>query len=396
MTPRGLFLDHVGVTGGAELALMDLIPAYRETSTFLLFEDGPLEERMRGLGANVHVLRGGDALRMVRRETRWPGLRAGRHAASLARRVARHARGYDFIHANSQKAFVVGALAGVMARRPVIWELHDMLTADHFSRTNIRLGVALANHVAACVIANSRATASAFVAQGGRADKVCVVHNGLSPDAFDAVTDDTIAALRTDLRLTRAPILAVFGRLSPWKGQHVAIEALAALPNAQLLIVGAALFGEKDYEARLQMEATQLGVASRIRFMGFRTDIPALMRLADVVLHTSTSPEPFGRVVVEGMLAWRPVIATRAGGVEEIIQDGVSGVLVNGGDAKDLANAVTSLLSDPQRVSRMTRAARSEAVQRFSIAGMVREKAAIIDTHALRANNHTERVHANG
>jgi glycosyltransferase involved in cell wall biosynthesis len=369
--PRALFLDHVGALGGAELALMDLALPFRDTSTFLLFADGPLRERLLAAGARVSVLEGGAALHRVRRESGWPGFGAALRVLSLAWRVSRVARKHDLIHANSQKAFIVACLAGFLARRPVVWALHDVLSPAHFSRTNIRLGVGLANRCAERVIANSRASATALIAEGGRTEKVRVVYNGIDAAPFDAVTGPEIEAARRELGLSGMPVAGVFGRLAPWKGQHVAIEALTRVPGVGLLLVGNALFGEEAYAASLRQRAAELGVADRVRFAGFRSDIPVLMRLCDVVLHTSTAPEPFGRVIVEGMLAGRPVVATRGGGVDEIVDDGVTGVLVTPGDPDRLAGAVGDLLRDPARAARLAEAGRSMAMRSFTVAAMV-------------------------
>lgn len=91
------------------------------------------------------------------------------------------------------------------------------------------------------------------------------------------------------------------------------------------------------------------------------------MRLADVVVHTSVAPEPFGRVVVEGMLAGRPVVATRGGGVDEIVEDGVTGVLVEPGDPRLLAAAVHGLLADPGRRRALADRGHRHALQRFDL-----------------------------
>lgn len=371
MRSRILFLDHVGALGGAELALIDVARAYRHTSTFVLFADGPFRERLAAAGVRVEILEGGHALHSVRRETRWPGLRAAAQVVTLAAQVAERAGRYDAIHANSQKAFVVACLAGLVARRPVIWDLNDLLLPEHFSRTNIMLDVLLANHCAVRVIANSRASADALLARGGRGDKVRVVYNGLDPGPFDAVSDAEIAQARQELGLDGQPVIGVFGRLAEWKGQHVALEALAELDGVHLLLVGDALFGERPYAESLKRRCEALGIADRVHFLGFRADIPRLMRLVQVVLHTSTAPEPFGRVIVEGMLARRPVVATRAGGVGEILADGATGLLVPPGEPRRLARAVQCLLGDPAFAARLAAAGRAEAEARFTVEAMV-------------------------
>lgn len=371
MRSRVLFVDHVGELGGAELSLIDVARAYRESSTFVLFADGPFRERLEREGIHVVVIEAGAALHAVRRESRWAGLAAAPHVLRLAWKIARLARRHDFIHANSQKAFVMSCVAGLLSRKPVIWDLNDLLIPEHFSRTNIRLDVSLAKHVATRIIANSRASADALIAHGTPANKVRVVHNGIASEPFDAVTPGDVATVRRELGLNGHPVVGVFGRLSEWKGQRVALEAAAQLPDVHLLLVGEALFGEEEYSAELRSKAHALGIAERVHFLGFRTDVPRLMRLVHVVLHTSIAPEPFGRVIVEGMLARRPVIATRAGGVEEIIEDGVTGVLVTPGCPDELASAVDGLLSDAARADRIALAGRRHAETYFSVAAMV-------------------------
>ena len=123
----------------------------------------------------------------------------------------------------------------------------------------------------------------------------------------------------------------------------------------------------------------QHGLGERVHFLGFRHDIAPLMRAADVVVHASTLPEPFGRVIVEGMLARRPVIATAAGGVGEIIDDGRTGVLVPPGDAAAIARAVQALRDDPGRAAALAAAGAAHARQAFSVGAMVRGVRAVFD-----------------
>ena len=366
-------MDHAGVLGGAELYLLDLVKRYSEmhevTNKVLLFSDGPFRERLEAAGVDVEVMQASGAVTGVSREDRGGGgLRAIPGLLGLVRRVAKAAKDHDVIFANSQKAFVVGAVAGRLAGRPVVWCLHDILTAEHFSRTNRRLVVTLANYLCAQVIANSQATADAFRAAGGRA-LVRVVHNGIDPAPFAASAVEG-ASLREELGLGDAPVVSIFSRLSPWKGQHVLLEALPHLPGVHALLVGEALFGEAAYAQKLRARAVSLGLAERVHFLGFRSDIPALMKLSDVVLHTSVAPEPFGRVIVEGMMAGRPVVAANAGGAVEIVGDD-GGILVEPGDAQALHRALESLLAQPDVAAALAAGGRERAMTHFSLQGMV-------------------------
>jgi len=203
--------------------------------------------------------------------------------------------------------------------------VHDLLDETHFSPRAIRLLVRAANRTADRILANSKATAAAFVSAGGRGDRVRVVYDGLDPAPFTDTNLD-LSAGRAELGYEGLHVLGVFSRITPWKGQDVVLRALVSVPSLVAVFVGE----EEDaaYGNELRLLARELGVAERVRFLGFRKDVPQLMRVVDCVVHASIDPEPFGRVVVEGMLARRPVIATRTGGVPEIIEDGVSGILI--------------------------------------------------------------------
>jgi glycosyltransferase involved in cell wall biosynthesis len=292
------------------------------------------------------------------------------HVARLAWRVARRARRFDVIFANSQKSMVVSALASTIARRPLIWHLRDLLTTDHFSKWHCRLTASVANLCATRVIANSHATARAFRSSGGTAP-VSVVWNGIDPAPFESVDPHSIDGLRRQLGIGDAPLVGLFSRIAAWKGQHVLLEALADLPKVQALIAGDTLFpGDEPYKNELHQLAKRYDLESRLHFVGFRDDVPSLMHLVDVVVHTSIAPEPFGRVIVEGMLAGKPVIASRAGGAVEIITPPDTGLLVPPGDAPALASALQGLLRNPLRAKRMGRHAKQHALQHFSVSRM--------------------------
>lgn len=373
MKPGVLFLDHTGSLGGAELFLLDIARDNLGASLVMLLNDGPLRERLEEAGVRVEVLPAPEAVSGVAREGGFGrDLLAIPGVLSLARRVAKLSRDYDLIYTNSQKALVVGALAGKIAGRPVIWHQHDLLTADHFSWGHRRLAVLLSNHLVQRVVANSRAVAEALVEGGSRAEHIRLVYNGIDPSPFESVTSAEVDALRRQLKLERVPVVGVFSRLSPWKGQHVLLEALPYLPEVHALLVGEAIFGEQAYATALRERTKALGVEDRVHFAGFRRDVPQLMRLSDVVAHTSVAPEPFGRVIVEGMLARRPVVATKAGGAVEIVEDGVSGILVPPGDSQALARALKDLLADPERARTLSEAGYAAAVERFSLQAMLR------------------------
>jgi glycosyltransferase involved in cell wall biosynthesis len=141
------------------------------------------------------------------------------------------------------------------------------------------------------------------------------------------------------------------GRIAPWKGQHVFIEAFArAFPNgaSEAVIVGAPLFGreEEDYLEHILRLGDELGLGQRLVYTGFSDDVAAELARLDVVVHASLKPEPFGQVILEGMAAGLPVVAARAGGPLELVTDGLDGLLYPPGDVEALARLLTHLARD--------------------------------------------------
>jgi glycosyltransferase involved in cell wall biosynthesis len=375
VNPRILFVDHAGVLGGAELYLLDVAQRMKDRARVVVFERGPFVDRLRQSGVEVELIEASSAMLGVEREGGPRGdLQAIPAVLAMVNRVRRLARNYDIVFANSQKGMIVAALAGFLARRPVVWNLHDILTADHFSRAHRTLAVQVANRFVRRVLVNSEATRRAFGAAGGKVERTAVVYNGHDPAVFDRVSEADVAVQRGALGADRYQLVGVFSRLAPWKGQHVLLRALPALPDVRAVFVGGALFqDDRSYEDELRREADALGVRDRVLFLGFRDDVPTLMRSVDVVAHTSVSPEPFGRVIVEGMLARRPVVAAAAGGALEIIDQPGIGMLTPPGDVAALTTALRRLLDDPAGARQIAEAGRRTAEARYSIERTVRD-----------------------
>ncbi|MBS7538478.1 glycosyltransferase family 4 protein [Ancylobacter lacus] len=373
-----LFVDQAGELGGAELSLLDIIRTRPGKSEAVLFSDGPFRTRLEKIGVPTTLMPLGSVGQIGRGSGLMVALKASPALAGLVFGLARRARGADLLYANTQKAFVVAAMAAPFARRPLIWHLRDMLTADHFAGAMRKVAIGLANRNAACIIANSQATADAFRAAGGTAP-LRVVHNGIDPAAFDAVPGEAArAAFRAEIGVPEAPLVGVFSRLAHWKGQHVLVEAMKSLPAIHAVFVGGALFEEAAYERDLRAQIAAAGLGERCHFLGFRSDVPALMKSVDIVAHTSIAPEPFGRVVVEGMLAHRPVVATRAGGVSEIVDDGDTGLLVTPGSVEELAAALATLVGSPEAAAALAARGAEAARRRFSLQACVSGVEAIV------------------
>lgn len=380
-----LFVDQTGQLGGGEISLLDVIKHVGHEAEIALFSDGPFRRALEDIHVPVHQLSLGLAGE-IRREAKLASFLSGGAALlALRKELTSLVRGFDVIYANSQKAFVMSALARQKGQ-PIIWHLRDMLTADHFSPLMRKAAVLAGNMSASVIVANSEATRDSFVEAGGRREKVEVIYNGIDPGPFDLIEHSDVEKLRGELGLEGKFLVAVFGRLTPWKGQHVVLDAVSCLPDTHVLVVGEALFGEQAYADDLRTRARSLGIGDRVHFLGFRRDIPTLMKVAHVIIHASTAPEPFGRVIVEAMLSDRPIIATRAGGAIEIVVDGKTGILIAPGSASELSAAIAKLKDDVSFAKRLARAGRERAIRAFSINAMITEIQKVIRVATLKSS----------
>ena len=359
-----LFLDQSGKPGGAELCLLDIAQAYRDRCLVCLFSDGSFRTMLERAQMPVKVL--ASAIEVRKDSNVLQGLLSVGQLLRLALEVSRLSRQYDAIYANTQKALVVGALASILSQRPLVFHLHDILSTEHFSRTNLRIAVTLVNRFAASVIANSQASQSAFIAAGGQVKLTQVVYNGFNLDCYRDVKSHRLPLRQTLGFGERDFVVGHFSRLAPWKGQHLLIKALTHCPaSVSAILVGDALFGEEDYVTQLKQQVKDLNLEYRVRFVGFRSDVGELMAACELVTHTSTAPEPFGRVIVEAMLCGTPIVAAAAGGAMELVDHGVTGWLVTPNDPLQLAKIIQQCYERPDRFNKIAKQAQIVASQRF-------------------------------
>lgn len=366
---RILFLDQSGKLGGAELSLLDLADHFRDRCRVVTFQKGQFSETLELRNIQTTVLEEVSGISVTKYVGWLHGLLGFWRLFPIILKVMKLSRDYDLVYTNTQKAFVVGAVVSLLCQKPLIYHLRDILSEEHFSKVNIWVAVALANYCATRVIVNSKATKSAFIQAGGAQNLVEVIYNGFSLKGYPICTVET-QALRHQLNLEHKFVIGHFSRLSPWKGQHVLIEALAdcETESAIVLLVGDALFGEDEYVQQLHEKVELLGLSDRVYFLGFRPDIPQLMAACDLVVHSSVAPEPFGRVIVEAMLAGTPVVAAAAGGAMELIEVGETGWLSPPGDSEALTSLINRLIQEPEASAKVAQRAFKQARERFGIA----------------------------
>jgi glycosyltransferase involved in cell wall biosynthesis len=353
MPPRVLLVDHASALGGAEHSLLLLLKHLNRDrfQPLLACNRGPLAEAAAALDVPVIPVE----MPRIRSEMLGP-LRLLRGGLALATIIRRQV--VDLVHSNVMRASFYAALAATLSRRPLLWHVRDIHppTEGWYTRLMCRLAVQ--------VIAISQAAAAPLPGPA----KVTVVYNGVDLEDFPLGLDRV--AVRAELGLPAdAPIAGIVGRLRPWKGQErflrVAAMVARQLPKARFLVVGGVIFaGSEAYETRLRQLAVELGLAGRVIFTGQREDLPRILAALDVLVHCADA-EPFGRVLIEGMAARRPVVAFADGGVPEIVTDGETGLLVGPGDIEGMAEAVMSLLVDPDRRHGMGAAGRRRVETHF-------------------------------
>jgi glycosyltransferase involved in cell wall biosynthesis len=377
---RVLYLDHTVTLSGGELALARLLGALdrtRVTPIVVLAEDGPLRELLAQQAVETHVLPLDEKLRRVRKDSLGiAGLLGQLRSLGSLWRYARRLSGFarqqraDLIYSNSLKSDFYGALAARLAGLPVVWHVRDRIEGSYLPPAAVWLVKLLARHVPNCVVANSASTLATLNLRGRR--PAAIIASGLTREHIERCS----AARQPD----SMPRIGIIGRIAPWKGQDVFLEAAALLLRSGVLarfrIVGAPLFGEEAFEQQLRALATTLGIEAQVEFLGFG-DVPEVLRSLDVLVHASKMPEPFGQVIIEGMAAGLPVVATDGGGAREIIDNGRTGVLVPMGDAGALARALAQLLREPDQARQLAAAGRQHVLTHYSIERSARQSEAL-------------------
>lgn len=216
--------------------------------------------------------------------------------------------------------------------------------------------------------------------QGISPSKGVIIHNGIDTDPFNQTYNHT--EIREEFNCTpEQALIGIIGRLDSWKGHEYFIEAMGLVLKMGCKLKGLIVGGVETnvaadlnlkYFNKLNSIIQSNGLEEHIHFTGFRSDIPRIVNSLDIVVHASSSPEPFGLVVIEGMAAGKPVIATAAGGILDIIKDGEHGLLVPCKDSLALAKAIRYLLKHKNEAKKMGQAARSHVSRKFTVQRQIR------------------------
>lgn len=376
-----------GVVGGSLTGLLHLIRGLdrsRVAPELVLYEEKELDAELRAMDLPVHYV----SRRRVPKEHALltaPGyqraksvapvggaLRAGRHALRLAVeeapaamrlvRIIRRVRP-DVVHlGNGVRANFDGILACLLTRTPCLCHVKGFEKYSDRERWAAR-------HIDA-LVPMTKAVGVHCAAHGIQGRQTCVVYDAVDENGF--APQRPARDVRAELGIENGALcLGVVGNIQEWKGQAVLVEALARVvrevPETHAFIIGGVHRAGAAYHAQLQERIRELRLEKAISITGFRSDVADIVNALDVVVHTSVRPEPFGRVILEGMLLGKAVVATAAGGVPEMIRDGETGFLTTPGDSEQLAERLITVLQDAALRRRAGEQAQAWAREQFSL-----------------------------
>jgi glycosyltransferase involved in cell wall biosynthesis len=350
---RVAFVNQTGAKpGGAEESLrlfLENRPSDIEP-IMLFFEDGEFAQRMRGYGLSTKIIGIPEHLRTATRER--PFSMGALPLAGVINKVARFlaTQRVDVVHTNTMKAHLIGAPAARLLGIPSVMHVRDMV--EGLGRFALR---AVSRTCTREQIAISQALSRWY-----GMSRTTVISNPVDLLHYDRIPKRVDARRTLGIPVDDAPLIGIVGRINRWKGHDRFLLAAAAV-NARFpircAIVGEARFRDADFVPELHHLANDLGMADRTTFVPWLDDPKVAYAALDVHCNCSER-EPFGRSIVEAAAAGVPTVAFDDGGAVDIIRDGEDGRIVAAGDTQAFAQALCSLLGDPERREQTGRNAR--------------------------------------
>jgi len=324
--------NHAFMLGGGEHSFLDLLSQLPQEWHVLtvLPEDGELAVRLREKGIQTRII----PLPSLRPWFAFNILASLRAYYDLCCKTS-----VSLIYANGSRAAFYGGIVGRIINTPIIWHCRIAESDIYLDCIFLRLSTK--------IVANSHATATRF--KQNSSSKIEVVYNGVDIRWLRDRIDHKPDLIQNDWK-----IILVVARISKWKRHDLVLSAFERIagsdPNVHLVCLGSMDELEPDWWNCLQERSRQSTFSNRIHWVGHVEDVRPWYRAAYMLVLASEN-EPFGRVLVEAMACGLPVVATKSGGVPEIVRDGLDGLLVTPGNADELANAIFRILKDnPLRV----------------------------------------------
>ena len=279
----------------------------------------------------------------------------------------------DIVHTHSSKGGLLGRLAAKLCDvAPIIHTPHGHVFYGHFGRLASKVFLWIERFLSKFtdrLVALTHGEKDDYIEMSVCSpEKLLTIHSGVDIQQF-LDTNGNLAEKKRSLGLgQKASVIGFVGWLLPIKGPEYLLKAMDYIwpehPEATLVMVG-----KGDLNIDLRAEVLRKNVNGRVKFLGWRQDINELMPVFDMFVLPSLN-EGMGRVLVEAMAAGKPVVASRVGGIPDLVQDGQTGYLVPPADSKALADAILKLLKEPDRAKLMGQRGK-ELCQQFSLEAMI-------------------------
>lgn len=363
-----LFISHESSLYGAQISLLQLLNGINRDiyELFVITDnDGPLVEEVRKIGIAV----------LISDVSRWitdSGSKSFRNFGGLVkslpssvRRITKfiEAQKIDVVYTNTVTC-IGGAIAAKIKKKAHIWHIRENIrnnlnNASYIPKRLIPFVVAFFSDQ---IITNSYSLRADFFNEAIK--KIDIVYNGINVERFSGYIK---GILKKDLSIGEdKKLIGIIGGVFPNKGHETFLRAAQLIkkqfPNVVFIVVGD---GQNSFLLKLKHLSQKLGIYDSVYFLGWRGDIEKIMQDIDLLI-VASEQETFSRVVIEAMAAAKPVVSTRCGGPEEIIVNGVTGLLVPVGDAERMTTATVRILTNNSLSESFGKAGRERAESVFS------------------------------
>jgi len=263
-------------------------------------------------------------------------------------------RRIDLIHTDSTTETFYAGIAARMMRVPVVWHIRVSEEEWFIDRILAILSTKL--------ILVAKALNERFAWLKDR-KKMVVIYNGIDLEAFDNFP--TTSSIKREFNIAEDTVLiGCIGRIEKRKGQEYLISAMRDIDNAKLILVGRS---EAEYLQKITMLCNKFDIADRVKYIGYRNDIPSVLKAIDIFVFPTVSGEGFSRIILEAMAARKPVVATDNAGNPEAVAHGSTGYIVPTRDALTMAAKIHELRIDKRRRTAMGVAGRKRVEELFTI-----------------------------
>jgi glycosyltransferase involved in cell wall biosynthesis len=373
-----VFVESAAAMGGVQFSTLYLVQTLdpeRWRCVVVCPEDGDLVQACREAGIETQVL---PQARLWSTSVRVGALRlpnpfawAGdfwliARAAARLRRFLRQLTP-DLIITKGLPSHFLGGYAARKLRTPCVWHVQDLISERTFGIYRRALGWA-ARVLPTRIIVDGKSIADQL--PNSVRSRTTVIHNGVDTNVFSPEVDGTSARREFSIAAHEL-VIGHAARVTPWKGQHYLIEAFASVakrhPDVTLLLVGSPVFDNDSYQRRLFDTVAELGLAGRVKFAGYRQDLPALLAAMDIFAFTSVEKDTSPLALLSAMSAGLPIVAFDIDGARELMASADQFLLVPVKNVDALSVALARVVEDSSLRQALGEAARRQALNEFSL-----------------------------